>query len=143
MRTSASSRAPEPPARIAAGGFSLLELLIVLALLAMVTAMVAPRLARTYDAVVGSGERDEVDRQLERLPRIARLGGQAIEVGAGDAEGLAARLDLPEGWVVEPLETLRIEANGICLGAPLEVSGRGRSERVRLLAPACGVARGP
>lgn len=142
MRTSVSFRVPEP-ASVAAGGFSLLELLIVLALMAMVTALVAPRLARTYDAVVGSGERDEVDRQLERLPRIARRAGRAIEVEAGDARGLAAHLDLPEGWVVEPLETLRIEANGICLGAPLQVSGRGGSERLRLVAPACGVSRAP
>ena len=68
MRTLDSSRSSETHTRriAAARGFSLLELLVVLALIGMLTAVVAPRLQRTYDAIAGSGERDEVHRQLER-----------------------------------------------------------------------------
>lgn len=139
MPTSVSFRAVD----IAGRGFTLLELLVVLALLAMVTALVAPRMERTYQAIAGSGERDEVHRQLERLPRIARGLGRPITVAEGDVNALAARLALPEGWVVTPLEPLRVEANGLCRGSVLRVQGRGTTEDVELRAPACGVARAP
>jgi prepilin-type N-terminal cleavage/methylation domain-containing protein len=139
MPISVSFHAPESLAQ----GFTLLELLIVLALLAMMTALVAPRMERTYPAIAGSGERDEVHRQIERLPRIARTDGRRILIAEGDVNALAARLDLPEGWIVTPLEAIRVEANGLCRGSTLRVQGRGNSEEVELRAPACGVARAP
>lgn len=139
MPTSVSFRAADHPRQ----GFTLLELLIVLALLAMVTALVVPRMERTYQAIAGSGERDEVHRQLERLPRIARSEGRRIDIAEGDVNALAARLALPDGWVVTPLEAIRVEANGLCRGSVLRVQGRGASEDVELRAPACGVARAP
>jgi len=121
------------------GGFSLLELLVVLALIGMLTAVVAPRLQRTYDAVAGSGERDEVGRQLERLPLLARHDGKAISIARGDEAALASRITLPEGWSVSPLEELRVEASGVCHPARLRVSGRGVVEVQQLTAPACGI----
>jgi prepilin-type N-terminal cleavage/methylation domain-containing protein len=121
------------------GGFSLLELLVVLALIGMLTAVVAPRLQRTYDAIAGSGERDEVGRQLERLPLLARHAGKAISIARGDEAALAGRITLPEGWSVSPLEELRIEASGVCHPARLRVSGRGVVEVQQLTAPACEV----
>ncbi|KFL37069.1 prepilin-type N-terminal cleavage/methylation domain-containing protein [Arenimonas donghaensis] len=139
MPTSVSFRAADRTRQ----GFTLLELLIVLALLAMVTALVVPRMERTYQAIAGSGERDEVHRQLERLPRIARSEGRRIDIAEGDVNALAAHLALPDGWVVTPLEAIRVEANGLCRGSVLRVQGRGASEDVELLAPACGVARAP
>lgn len=120
-----------------ASGFSLLELLVVLALIAMLSALVAPNLRRTYSAIAGSGERAEVRRQLERLPLHARRQGARVEVGTDDSAGMAARLELPEGWVVQPLEPVRIEASGICHPARVQLSGRGTSETLLVSAPAC------
>jgi prepilin-type N-terminal cleavage/methylation domain-containing protein len=125
--------------RAGRSGFSLLELLVVLALMGMLSAVVAPRLARTYDAIAGSGERDEVVRQMERLPLLARHDGKAILIGRGDAEALSSRITLPDGWSVSPLEALRIEASGVCHPARLSVSGRGVVEVRQLTAPACEV----
>ena len=136
MPTSVSFRAPDARRQ----GFTLLELLIVLALLAMMTALVAPRMERTYQAIAGSGERDEVHRQLERLPRLARAAGHPILVAKGDATGLAAHLAFPDGWQVTPLEPVQVEVNGLCQGSTLRVQGRGTLEVVELRAPACGVA---
>ena len=143
MPTSASCPAADPRAGAVARGFSLLELLIVLALLGLVSALVAPRLQRTYEAIASSGDRAEVYRQLERLPRLARLAGRAIVVPEGGAGALAAELALPEGWVVSPLEPLRIEANGLCRGGRVRILGAGTEEDVALTAPTCGVAHAP
>lgn len=144
MPTSVTFRAAEAAPRGLAGrGFSLLELLIVLALLGLMTALVAPRLQRTYEAIAGSGERAEVRRQLGRLPRLARIAGEPIVVGEGDAAGLAAVLALPEGWRVTPLAALRVEANGLCHATVVRVEGLGDAEDLSLSMPTCEVADAP
>lgn len=130
----------------AAQGFTLLELLIVLALVAMVAALAAPRLQQTYDAVARSGERAEVARQLARLPVIARNRGEAIivEGDAGDgAAALGTYLELPAGWTARPKGTLHVEATGVCHPAQVEVASGGVTETWHLAAPACGVTHGP
>jgi len=140
MPTSVSCRAVDAlRRRRAAHGFTLLELLIVLALIGLMTALVAPRLGRTYEAIAGSGEREEVYRQLERLPRMARETGRRIEVAQGDAADMAGWLLLPEGWVVTPLTPVRVQANGLCRDGRLRIEGRGTVEEVALNSPACGV----
>lgn len=126
-----------------ARGFTLLELLIVLALVSMVAAMVAPRLQGTYDAVARSGERAEAVRQLERLPLLARARGAAIDIPAGDAQAVAALLALPQGWTASPVEPLRVEASGVCHATRLRVAGGGTTETWTLAAPDCGIADAP
>lgn len=141
MRTSASYRPTD--LATAAGGFTLLEMLIVLVMLTAVSALVAPRLIRTYDAVAGSGERAEVRRQLERLPLEARAMYAPLAFEADDP-ALALHLELPEGWTVVPQDAFRVEATGLCPGgARLRVAGRGAVETWRLAPPGCEVRDAP
>jgi prepilin-type N-terminal cleavage/methylation domain-containing protein len=123
-----------------ASGFTLLELLIVLALIGLVAAVVVPGLARTYDAIVSSGERADVVRALEGLPLRARSAGESIAIDRGDRRALAAHLQLPEGWTVDLEEPLRIEHTGLCHPTRVRVAGRGAVESWTLGAPSCGVA---
>lgn len=122
-------------------GFSLLELLVVLFLISVLAAVVAPRLQRTYEAIASSGDRAEVVRSIEQLPFIARARTQPLAMPPGDAAAaeLARLLALPEGWTVEPVTTLRVEINGFCHPATLRVSGVGTVEDWALSAPDCGV----
>lgn len=131
MRMSASCRRDPGAVR----GFSLLELLIVLAIMSMTVALVAPRMVKTVDAIAGSGERAEVQRQIEDLPLKARR--QAAPIVAVPQADLAPLLDLPEGWKVSALTALRVEANGICAAAALRVEGLGAVEEWRVAAPDC------
>ncbi len=138
-----SGSCPRSDARVPAGGFTLLELLIVLALVSMVAAMVAPRLQRTYDAVARSGERAEAVRQVERLPLLARERGTAIDIPADDARALARLLALPAGWTARTIEPLHVEASGLCSATKLAMRSGGHAETWVLSAPDCGVADAP
>ena len=138
-----SGSCPRSDACVPAAGFTLLELLIVLALVSLIAAMVAPRLQRTYDAVARSGDRAEAVRQLERLPLLARDRGVAIDIPADDAEALAGLLALPAGWSARTLEPLHVAASGLCDAARVRVEGGGSAETWTLSAPDCGVADVP
>ena len=122
-------------------GFSLLELLVVLFLIGVLAAMVAPRLQRTYEAIASSGDRAEVLRSIEQLPFIARERSQPLALAPSDAAAaeLTALLALPDGWSVAPVTALRVEVNGFCHAATLRVSGAGTVEEWTLAAPDCGV----
>lgn len=139
MPTSDSCR---PSDRHGSSGFSLLEMLVVLALVSIMVALVAPRLAGTVRAIATSGERSEVVRQIERLPLLARGTGRAIVV---DADGVLATegLAFPEGWEVSVSEPFRVAANGICHPARVRVEGGGVMEEWTVAAPDCRVVQGP
>ena len=123
------------------GGFTLLELLIVLALMSIAAAVVAPRLARTYDAISNSGDRAEVERQLMRLPTIARRSGATLDFAPDQADALARALEVPAGWSVVPVDPIRVAASGICLNAArVLVRGPTGAETWALDAPACEVS---
>lgn len=134
---------PASAPRLRAAGFTLLEILIVLALVSMMAAMVAPRLQHTYDAIVRSGDRAETIRQVERLPLLARDAGHPIEIAVDDPGALSTYLDLPQGWHVRALEPLRVEASGLCHATRIRVDGGGASETWALSTPDCGVADAP
>lgn len=137
MRTWVSCR-PEPaPGDGASAGFTLLEVLVVLVIISMAVAVVAPRLQKTYESVVASGERADVIRQLQRLPLIARQ-RRGIDLPPGSRE-LSGLLELPAGWHVSPLQALRIEASGACHASSIQLERDGVPgfQKITLREPDC------
>lgn len=137
MPTSASCRPSEPGAP--AGGFTLLELLIVLALIGVTAAVVVPGLARTYEAIAASGERAEVVRALEALPVAVRKAGEPLHLDPGVGGTLSSRVELPEGWTVRLMAPLRIERTGYCHSSRVAVVRGDVTETWRMQEPACEV----
>lgn len=121
-------------------GFTLLELLVVLALLGLTVALVGPALQRTYDGLVRSSARDEVQRALETLPLRVRESGARLTLDPGASDAWGALLPLPEGWTVQPLSVVTIEASGVCHPARLRVRGPDDSYIVELTGPYCRLA---
>lgn len=139
MRMSASC-----PRADASRGFTLLELLIVLAILAGASAIVAPRLQATYDAIVSSGERAEVRRNLERLPLLAREAGSDLRFPAtpAGAAALGASVPVPAGWRISPVDPVVVHRSGVCESARVAVVRDATRETWRLTSPLCTVDDG-
>lgn len=138
MRTSGSCRRSKRPGMTALRGFSLLEMLVVLTLVSIMVALIAPRLANTVRAISTSGDRAETRRQLERLPLLARADGRAIVVEA-DEPVVREGFELPDGWKVTALTRLVVAANGVCRPTRLRVEGAGAAEEWALGTPDCRV----
>jgi len=139
MPTSGSCRRSTD--RVRARGFSLLELLVVLAIVSIMVALVAPRLSGTMRAIATSGDRAETVRQIERLPLLAREAGHPIEIAA-DAEVRAEGVAFPEGWKVVAITALAVAANGFCRPAQLRVEHDAGSETWAVAGPDCAVDHG-
>ena len=139
MPTSASCPPPTEPRITRMRGFSLLEMLVVLVILGMAAALVAPSLSRTADRVRAAGDRDDVRRLVQALPMRVREAAAPAHWPAGEAIRLPRR-DWPEGWQVVATTPFGIAANGWCSAAVLTVSGPGTTMLFDVAEPDCRVS---
>ena len=102
-------------------GFTLLELLVVLALVALVTGLVAPLAYKGLSAAKERGTRADLRAVLEGLPMRAFRQGQPQSY---DGPALTALLpDLPQGWRVVTEPELRYAASGVAGGGTVRLFG--------------------
>jgi general secretion pathway protein G len=145
--TSASCRRAEPPdARprragpprprgAGARGFTLLELLLVLTLVALLTGLVAPRLWTWVQAARVRADVDRVRAGLEGLPQAAFAGARRIELAA------SGPVALPPGWQLQASRPLVYEANGMATGARLRLLADGAVAADWVVEPPAGTLR--
>lgn len=162
-----------PPKRVdvsgtISSGFTLLELIVVLVLVSVVTALATPNLQRLYGAVARTTERNAILDRFASLGRQAMLHRRAYLVVGGDtpdetrmrnstarsddedapsAERISSfeqhelyRPDLPDGWTIHVPEPILVRANGVCLGGEVVLSYNGEPDvRLVLEPPYCRV----
>lgn len=126
------------PQRAGQRGFTLLEVVIVLVLMAAVSGLVLPRIMTVYDSMRWSNERDQAMEALGSLGYEARRQGRDVELVhyPGKLEGNMT-IPLPKGWTLHAAQPIRYKASGVCLGGTVRLSGRGRSITVQLEGPLC------
>ena len=128
-------------------GFTLLELIVVLVILGVVGALALPNLQNLYASVTRRADRDIALDQIARLGAEALLSGRGFvvrpsasskEEDAPSAGYVERELDLPADWGFELDRPLRVQPNGVCLGASLTlVDPRGRRTEHDLEPPFC------
>ena len=138
-------------------GYTLLEMVVVLAILGLATAMVAPATFRTIQSWRDADEVARVLGDLAALPALARHEGREIRLAPDSAPGmvLPARalppsesepespLALPEGWRLSVDEPLEVRANGACSGTEGTLTTTRQTIRLRIESPWCRVQRLP
>lgn len=121
-------------------GYTLLEMVVVLALMGLAVAMAAPAGFRMVQSWRHASEVDQVLRQLAALPAAARKDGREFRIRPEDTAADAG-IELPEGWMLEMDSPLLVRANGACGDA----EGRLVTERgvvpFRVQAPFCRIQR--
>jgi len=134
MPTSVTSR----PSKGAAG-FTLLELVVVLALLGLATALVAPQGFRTIQTWRRATDVDAALGTLAALGANAQQQGRSLRFDAGPmpADALPG---IPEGWSIVLDAPLVVQANGACGNTSGELRQGGYVRRFALAAPFCRVA---
>jgi hypothetical protein len=116
-------------------GYSLIEVIVVLALLTLVTSIVIPNLSSTLDRYRLQSNQDEVLIQLSGLGYLAYQKQQFFvlypDVDVGDV------IDLPEGWAIELENPIMFQANGVCSGGEVRLVYKQEAEAFLLPAPFC------
>ena len=131
--TSGSCRRAE--ARPGAGGFTLLEMLLVLTLVALLAAVVAPRMWQWVQSARVRAGVDTARAELEAMPMRAFAGARRLQVDA------AGPLPLPAGWQIEFAAPLVYEANGMTAGSRVRISAGSAVLADWLVEPPAGAVR--
>lgn len=122
-------------------GVSLIEILVVLAIIGALVAVTAPSLDRYLDSLTFNTKTQSIARDIARLrikalvERRTLFFPQADERGAAAYDGLSE--PLPEGWAIEGDPVIFFES-GACTGGALSVTAPGeRSVLLNFSAPHC------
>jgi prepilin-type N-terminal cleavage/methylation domain-containing protein len=125
-------------------GFSLIEVLIALAILTAMAALAGPPMARVYDRVAFSMAKGDVERELSALPEKARLSGNKLElVSWPDEAGTPPLIALPSGWSLIAEPTILYRQDGVCLGGKLTLKADDIKINYMLKRPFCRPAEQP
>jgi prepilin-type N-terminal cleavage/methylation domain-containing protein len=147
MPISAIHRRPDK-----AGGFTLLELLLAMALIAFVVSLALPRLEQLYLRFVFWLDQDRVEREIAGLGARAYLEGKTLRLATwplppprpgaprppAEVEvGEPVRLTLPEGWRVVVDPPILFRPDGACSGGAVAIESGEVRRSFRLDAPRC------
>lgn len=119
-------------------GFTLLEMVVVLAILGLVTALTAPAMLRGIDSWQRKAQFDALVEQIRGLPARARLDGRALRIDKDLLASDATPLKADPGWELVVVTPWTVRPNGLCDSGALDIgSAGGRTSRVRVEAPFC------
>ena len=123
-------------------GFTLLEMLVVLAVIGMLMGMVVPRLDRMQESYALRVDKKRIVDQIESLPLAAFQHGQPIRIDKGPIKSVSLGKDvlLEPGsrWSLSALDTIRIGFTGACSGGRVVLTDPdGGRTLLTLAAPDC------
>jgi prepilin-type N-terminal cleavage/methylation domain-containing protein len=139
-----------------APGFSLFELMIVLAILSLMGVLAMPSLLKIADRTSFSLNRQDVERQLDALPQIAASLGRNVvltssptaesayldDASPSDADTDAYPVKLPSGWTLTVDAPIRYRYDGTCSGGRLHVAVGSFEADYRMNPPLCELRPG-
>ena len=117
------------------GGFTLLELIVVMVMIGLVTALAFPNLLKMQASWNRQTELESVLFQISRLGSLARNDRRILKINSeGQNRDIVA---LPENWHLQSEEDIRWLENGACQGGVIHLRNGDLSWRYKLNAPDC------
>ena len=120
-----------------AGGFTLLEMIVVLAILGLATALVAPSAIRGIDSWRRQAAIDELLDAIRGLPGEARARGMAILVNDETLASPSPPLRIAGDLSLAAPEPWQVRSNGVCEGGTLVVRSEFGARTINVAAPFC------
>ena len=127
--------------RRAQAGFTLLEMLVVMAIIGLAAATVVPALSRVVAAVRHDGEAQDIVDQLGQLAFRAYSSGTPIVLSEETQKSKTpAVVEMPSGWVLAIAQPIHFNAMGLCDGGSVAIiAPSGDVTSLRLAAPDCAI----
>jgi general secretion pathway protein G len=137
--------------RRTAAGYTLLELLVVLAVIGLMAGLAAPPFLRMIEQQRRIADTADVQRALAALPMAARAAGRDLVVRPAGASTTALPESpllsplakpmvheisgLPLGWKAAPVGDIWIRSDGVCFGGSVQVTAPDGARSVFVLDP--------
>ena len=119
-------------------GYTLLEMVVVMAIIAIATAIAAPPSYRMIRSWQEATQVEDVMQQLERLPSAVLASGNPLLAAADNGVEL---IELPQDWVLHMRTPLRVQANGACSDASGVLTTPYQTLEFQVQAPFCRIQR--
>jgi len=121
-------------------GFTLLEMLVVLALIGVMAGLALPNFSRFLESFTNSSRWSGIEREIADLPYQVFSAGVALRLDAATATQRFPTI--PSDWRVETRAPILYRESGWCEGGRLAiVSAAGERRDYLLVAPACAPSR--
>lgn len=124
-----------------ARGFTLLEILVVLAIAGLLAGVVLPQLQKMAASVETSNQRADIRAAIEGLGYRAYVSGKAIQLASVESSGGDGSNDskmairVPAGWRVHALQPVDYAENGVCSGGRIVITNPARVREAFALKP--------
>lgn len=118
-------------------GFTLLEMIVVLAIMGLATAMVAPSMVRGIDSWRRQSVVDSLLDQIRALPGTARGRGRPLEISNASLAGKTPPLQVPDDWTLSVPAEWRVNGNGVCNGGEVKIGNALGTRTIRVTKPFC------
>lgn len=112
-------------------------MIVVLAILGLVTAMVAPAALRGIDTWRRQSEQDALLDQIRALPGNARASGRPVLVSDKTLAAAKPPLHIAADWTLRVPATWRVHANGVCDGGEVQISNAYGTRVIKVASPFC------
>ncbi len=117
-------------------GFTLLEMLVVLALIATVAGIALPNFGRFLDSFSATTKWREVESELADLPYRAFSAGRMLQLDSGSVRAHLQKL--PAEWQFASAVAIVYRENGWCEGGTIVITATdGMKREYVLVAPRC------